>query len=145
MDDYPFFSFTLFFFFSFLLLGVLQGAATKSTLIHTLTTALRIIFNYSQAVKVCAPTGNAASNVFGSTCHHICCIGMIKSIADHISSDSTLKELKKDFNKVVCLIVDERSLLSSKLIARMEYNCRHSVNKNGLNHPQYSWGNIPIV
>jgi hypothetical protein len=80
---------------------------------------------------------------FGSTCHHICCIGMIKSIADHISSDSTLKELKKDFNKVVCLIVDERSLLSSKLITRMEYNCCHSVN-NGLNH-QYSWGNIPIV
>ncbi len=68
---------------------------------------------------------------------------MTKSIADHIS-DSTLKELKKDLYKVVCLlIVDERSLLSSKLITRMEYNCCHSVN-NGLNH-QYSWGNIPIV
>ena len=114
----------------------------KSTFIHTLTTALRNIFQSTDAVKVCAPTGNAASNVFGSTCHYTCHVGMLKATAEGIPVN-TLKALKQEFAQVVCMIVDERSLLSSKLLARMEYNCRHAVN-NGLNQ-DYSWGNIPVV
>jgi hypothetical protein len=59
---------------------------------------------------------------------------MLKATAEGIP-DNTLKALKQGefFAQVVCMIVDERSLLSSKLLARMEYNCRHAVN-NGLNH-----------
>ena len=114
----------------------------KSTFIHTLTTALRNIFQSTDAVKVCAPTGNAASNVSGSTCHYTCHVGMLKATSEGISVN-TLKALKQEFAQVVCMIVDERSLLSSKLLARMEYNCRHAVN-NGLNQ-DYSWGNIPVV
>jgi ATP-dependent exoDNAse (exonuclease V) alpha subunit len=114
----------------------------KSTLIHTLTTAIRKIFNSTQSVKVCAPTGCAASNIFGTTCHHTAHIGMMKPITDDIPQ-SILKELKKSFHNVVCLIIDERSLMSSKLLARMEYNIRHATN-NGRN-ANFSWGNIPVV
>jgi hypothetical protein len=114
----------------------------KSTLIHTLTTAIRIMFGSTDSVVVCAPTGNAASNVSGTTCHFATKIGMIQPLTSHINPQ-TLIELKKNFARVVCLIVDERSLLSSKVLARMEYNCRHATN-NGLNQ-DYSWGNIPIV
>jgi hypothetical protein len=116
----------------------------KSTFIHTLTTALRNIFQSTDAVKVCVPrTGNAASNVFGSTCHYTCHhVGMLKATAEGIPVN-TLKALKQEFAQVVCMIVDERSFLSSKLLARMEYNCRHAVN-NGLNQ-DYSWGNSPAI
>jgi hypothetical protein len=114
----------------------------KSTLIHTLTTALRKMFDSNDSVIVCAPTGNAASNVHGTTCHYATKIGKIQPLIQHIPA-KTLIELKKVFNDVLCLIVDERSLLSSTVIGRMEYNCRHAVN-NGYNK-DLSWGNIPIV
>jgi hypothetical protein len=60
----------------------------------------------------------------------------------HIS-EKTLRLLKKEYKNVVCFVIDERSLLSSKLLAKIEYNIRHAVN-NGLNK-EHSWGNIPIV
>jgi hypothetical protein len=114
----------------------------KSTLIHTITTVLRLIFGCTESVIVCAPTGNAASNVCGTTCHFATKIGRMQPLINGISN-KTLLELKKTFGNTQCLIIDERSLLSSKVIARMEFNCRHSVHNGQM--ASKSWGNIPIV
>jgi hypothetical protein len=114
----------------------------KSTFIHTLSTVIKNIFQYSESIRVTAPTGSAASNVNGATCHHAAKIGILKSMDGHIS-EKTLRLLKKEYKNVVCFVIDERSLLSSKLLAKIEYNIRHAVN-NGLNK-EHSWGNIPIV
>ena len=112
----------------------------KSTFINTLVTAVRRIFQNDRSCKVLAPTGGAAFNAGGETCHH----GMAVSMSDGRElSAETLKKLRLSLIGLVCLIVDERSLLSSKLLARMELNARLGAFKGA--NDNISWGNIPIV
>ena len=41
----------------------------KSTFINTLVTAIRQMFQHIESVVVCGPTGSAAFNAGGVTCH----------------------------------------------------------------------------
>ena len=43
----------------------------KSTLFNTLVTAIRKIIQKTSSVYVCGPTGSAAFNTGGETCHHL--------------------------------------------------------------------------
>ena len=43
----------------------------KSTLVNTLVTIIRKITGKTDSVYVCGPTGSAAFNAGGETCHHL--------------------------------------------------------------------------
>ena len=113
----------------------------KSTLINTLVTILRNCFQTKNAVKVCGPTGAAAYNAGGVTCHHAFKLPF-QSTSVNIS-ENHIRELREQFSDLICLIVDERSMISSETIAHMEYRARHCANKGICVNKE--WGNIPIV
>jgi hypothetical protein len=123
---------------------VISGVAGsgKSTLTNTIVTTVRKMFRSTKSVKVVAPTGQAAFNAGGTTCHHGLGVGVNKKIQDGLTG-SQLKELLLQNKDLVMLVFDERSLVSSKLLARCHYNICHTV-YGGTNSTK-DWGNIPIL
>lgn len=119
------------------------GGSGKSTLINTLATCIRRIFNSTRSVVISAPTGSAAHNVNGATCHYVAGIGKLKKEGDSSLSKKVLADLKQKLWGIVCFIIDERSLLSSSLLSTIEDHFQQAAN-NGLNMGM-DWGNIPIV
>ena len=92
-------------------------------------------------VLVGAPSGAAAYNVQGSTLHHLLCIGIARPEDNIIQKvkDKLLDQLKH----LLCLFIDERSMLSSKVLGAAERNIRQTV-YNGQNS-QEIWGGVPAV
>ena len=88
-----------------------------------------------------APSGSAAFNVQGSTLHHLLGIGVTRP-EDKITKKIQDK-LQKQLTTTLCLIVDERSMLSSKVLGTAERNIRTTV-YNGQNS-QELWGGVPVV
>ncbi len=88
-----------------------------------------------------APSGAAAYNVQGSTLHHLSGIGVSRP-EDNITQkvrDNLLDQLKNP----LCLFIDKRSMLSSKVLGAAERNIQQTV-YNGQNS-QEIWGGIPAV
>ena len=113
----------------------------KSTLINTLVTAVRKITGRTNSVHVVAPTGSAAFNAGGETCHQL--FHIKGKIEESNLSGSGLKTLMEKLEDTVVLIVDERSMLSGLLLGTMEAYCRQAMfqGQNNLS----SWGGLPIV
>ena len=88
-----------------------------------------------------APSGSAAFNVQGSTLHHL--LGISVARPEDKMSQKIQEKLQKQFKSVLCLIIDERSMLSSKVLAAAERNVRQTV-YNGQNS-QEIWGGIPAI
>jgi hypothetical protein len=84
----------------------------KSTLINTLVTSTRRICQRSESVLVVGPTGSAAFNAGGTTCHHGLCRPFRPD--DGEISDSILKKLQQNLEWTVALIADERSMIQNK-------------------------------
>ena len=113
----------------------------KSTLINTLVTAIRLITQKTTSVYVCGPTGSAAFNAGGETCHQLSNIQ--QRIYDSKLSGQSLKTLMSKLEKSIALIVDERSMVSALLLGTMEAYCRQAVFKGQFK--DLSWGGLPIV
>jgi hypothetical protein len=97
------------------------GGAGKSFILNTIISIMRNMTQMNDTLKVGAPSGAAAYNVQGSTLHRLLGISV-----------SRPKEK-----------IDERSMLSSKVLAAAERNTRHSVYK-GQNSGEI-WGGVPVV
>jgi GTPase SAR1 family protein len=113
----------------------------KSTFIHTLVTAIRRLFQNEDSVAVCGPTGSAAFSAGGSTCHHLFSLPMDAELGE--LGATKLKRIKQKLGKVVALIVDERSMLSSAVLAMMEHHCKLGAYRG--QKCDQEWGGIPIV
>ncbi len=92
-------------------------------------------------LKVGAPSGAAAYNVQGSTLHRLLVISV--SRPEEKVTGTVLENLQECLKHLLCLIIDERSMLSSKVLAAAERNVRHSVYK-GQNGGEI-WGGVPVV
>ena len=92
-------------------------------------------------VMIGAPSGSAAFKVQGSTLHHL--LGISVARPEEKISKKIQEKLQKQLESVLCLIIDERSMLSSKVLAAAERNVRKTV-YNGQNS-QEIWGGIPAV
>ena len=113
----------------------------KSTLINTLVTAIRKITQKTNSVYVCGPTGSAAFNAGGETCHRLCNIqGRLNN--SELSAQA-LKSLTAQVEDTVALIVDERSMVLALLLGTMEAYCRQAAFKEICN--DLSWGGLPMV
>ncbi len=113
----------------------------KSTFIHTLVTAIRRLFQSEDAVAVCGPTGSAAFAAGGSTCHHLFSLPMDATLGE--LGATKLKRIKQKLTKVVALVVDERSMLSSAVLAMMEHHCKLGAYRG--QKCDQKWGGVPIV
>lgn len=113
----------------------------KSTLINTLVTAIRKISGKTDSVYVCGPTGSAAFNAGGETCHRLFNI-QGKQKEPQLSAQA-LKTLISKLENTIVLIVDKRSMISSLLLGTMENYCRQAAFKG--NNEKIDWGGLPIV
>jgi energy-coupling factor transporter ATP-binding protein EcfA2 len=113
----------------------------KSTLINALVTAIRKITGKTNSVYVVGPTGSAAFNAGGVTCHRLFNINGTPKIFE--LSGQTLRTLLSKLESTVALIVDERSMVSSLLLGTMEAYCRQAAFKGTKCHLR--WGGLPIV
>lgn len=83
----------------------------KSTLINTLVTAIRKITGKTNSVYVCGPTGTAAFNAGGETCHRL--FGIKSRLHNPDLSAQAQKTLNEKLKDTIALIVDERSMVSA--------------------------------
>jgi hypothetical protein len=95
----------------------------------------------NDTVKVGAPSGAAAYNVQGSSFHRLLVISV--SRPEEKLTGTALENLQECLKHLLCLIINEGSMLSSKVLAAAERNVRHSVYK-GQNSGEI-WGGVPVV
>ncbi len=118
-----------------------KGGSGKSVLINTLATVLRTLFNCKQCIEIVAPTGSAAYNAGGSTMHHFA--EFPRFVKDMEIPAAKQKRLLQKYSKLVVLVGDERSMMTSLNLGLLEdtsSKCMH-----GGNREEYDWGGIPIV
>ena len=117
------------------------AGSDKSTLIHTIVSTVRSSFQRNDAVRVCGPTGSAAFSAGGETIHWLFSI-KVHNMTEILSA-TTRERLMQKFSNLVVLIVDERSMVGSELLAVME-SFSHQTVHTGMNssHP---WGVIPVI
>ena len=113
----------------------------KSTVINTVVTAIRKITQKTNSVYVCGPTGSAAFNAGGETCHHL--FNIQSKIHNAELSAQALKSLISKLEDTIALIVDERIMVSAFLLGTMEAYCRQAAFKGTKRH--LSWGGLPMV
>ena len=90
-----------------------------------------------------APSGGAAFNVGGCTIHRALKHSVHRETLSKDLNDSGKDELKEKLQRLLMFIVDERSMLSSELLAATERNIRQCAFK-GHNQSEY-WGGVPVV
>ena len=97
------------------LCGVAESG--KSTLINTLVTIIRKVTQMTNSVHVCGPSGSAAFNAGGETCHRL--FSIQGKLEKSELSAQALKTLITKLDGTVALIVDERSMVSALLLGTM--------------------------
>lgn len=112
-------------------------------MINVIVTILETIFHETKVSVITAPTGSAAYNIGGATCHSLFGI-------DPMNPHKDLTEYKKDqlkpqFMHTLALMMDERSMISCPVLGRTESNCKvlahNGMNSNGTK----PYGGIPII
>lgn len=122
-----------------------QGGSGKSVVINTIVTLLREMFQFNDVIKVLAPTGVAAYNVNGETFHHFFNMGVTKGEykANTLSKTARIKLIKK-LSLALALVIDERSLVPSKVLGTAEALTSETIHEGG-HFPDDSWGGLPIL
>lgn len=95
----------------------------------------------NDSILVGAPTGAAAFNVQGSTLHRL--LGINVGRPEDVLSETIKENIKSRLTNLLCLMIDERSMLSSKILAVAERNVRECAFK-GQNSKEI-WGGVPVV
>jgi len=113
----------------------------KSTLINTLVTVIRKITQKTNSVYVVGPTGAAAYNAGGVTCHRL--FSIQGNLCNSELSGEVLRNLISKLKDTVALIVDERSMVSSLVLGIMESYCRQDAFRGTMQNS--SWGGLPMV
>jgi hypothetical protein len=95
----------------------------------------------NDTVKVGAPSGAAAYNIQGSTLRRLLVINV--SRPEYKLTGAALENMQECLKHLLCLIIDEWSMLRSKVLVAAERNVWHSVYK-GQNSGEI-WGGVPVV
>jgi hypothetical protein len=119
------------------------GGTGKSYIINTLIAMVRRYTRRNDTVRVAAPSGGAAYNVGGCTLHRCLKLSVDpRELAKDLNADKQA-ELARQIENMLMLIIDERSMISSGLLAAAERNVRHCV--YGQQNQKELWGGIPVV
>ena len=122
-----------------------QAGSGKSVMINTLVTIKRKMFACNEVIRVIAPTGVAAYNVNGETFHHLFQMGVTgKEYQSNNMSQFTRKKLIQTFKMTLAIVIDERSLVTSRLLGTAEAMASETMH-GGCFHQSESWGRLPIL
>ena len=121
-----------------------EAGSGKSVFIHTLVTIIRNMFQMNDSAIVAGPTGCSAFNAGGKTLHSLFGIRGDETKNFELSSTSYAKLLKK-LSHCIALIIDERSMISSYVLACAEDACKKAIFKGKYVHKNISWGGLPIL
>ena len=119
-----------------------MAGSGKSYLLHLLSTTIRKIFGHDSVDIKVAPTGTAAFNIDGQTCHSAFGLG-VSNQQKKLLSQKKRQELTFKYQRTLALFIDERSLLNSETLGGMENNASKTV--HGGCHTREDWGGIPVV
>lgn len=117
------------------------GGTGKSFIINTIITLVRKLTGLDDTVKVAAPSGGAAYNVQGTTIHRLLDVDV--SMPYKKLSKEKKKKLQQKLKDLLCLMIDERSMIQSVVIDAAENNLRECA-FGGQNSSEF-WGGIPAV
>lgn len=116
----------------------------KTIVINTLVSIIRQLFQDSDVAQVCAPTGAAGFNAGGGTLHHLLCNKAGQPDYEPFSmSDAKREKLAAKFKNLLCLIIDERSLLDTKMLGISEQMISETIHDGELS--EESWGKLPVL
>ena len=101
---------------------------------------IRKLTSCNDTVQVAAPSGAAAFNVQGSTLHKLLSVNV--NCPKKQLSEKSRERLTKQLQRLLCLIIDERSMITSKVLAAAERNTRQCI-YDGHNSGEV-WGGLPI-
>ena len=96
------------------------GGTGKSYIINTILTIVRKLTKRNATILVGAPSGAAAYNVQGSTLHDLLGIGVLRP--EDNSTQKVGDKLLDRLKNPLCLFIDKRSMLSSKVLGAAERN-----------------------
>ena len=113
----------------------------KSVVIQVIQNLCYIMFKTSSCVQVCAPTGGAAYNAGGQTCHQQW--GLSRNPSTYEMSTEKKKYICKMCMNTLVLILDECSLIDAYSFGFMENNVRQSVYSSRCQ--QFPWGGVPVI
>jgi hypothetical protein len=114
----------------------------KSFIINTIVSYMRCMFDDNAVVHVVAPTGMAVFIVLGETLHEFA--GLDWRNMKQGMTNSTMKKLQKKLQNMVAMMMDERSMLSQKIILGfVEHTVARSAHECG--HSREDWGGIPVM
>jgi hypothetical protein len=117
------------------------GGTGKSFTINIIISIVQKMMQQNDTIQVGAPTGAAAFNVQGSTLHRL--LGINVSHPEESLHETTKEQLKSRLSNLLCLMIDEQSMLSSIILAVTKRNVRECVFK-GQNSKEI-WGWVPVV
>ena len=121
------------------------GGSGKSVVINTLVTIFRRMFGTDDVIKVVAPTGTAAFNVGGETFHHMLGCKVTKGeYAPNTMQDYTRERLLENMKTLLCLLIDERSLISLKDFGTCNRQIAETIFEGGPLSDEL-FGGLPIL
>ena len=126
-----------------------KAGVGKSALINAIVSAVKKKFESKNVTTILAPTGAAAFTANGVTIHrHFMLQVNGQDYQTDIDNSATkVQTLTKRHCSSILLIIDERSMLDSDVLARIEKICRstaHSLRGSDLPDHNY-WGKVPVV
>ena len=119
------------------------GGTGKSFIVNTLISLVRTFTQNNDAVKVAAPSGGAAYNVGGCTLHRCLNLSVDKRLLAKSLSTDKQADLARIIENMLMLIIDERSMISSSLLAAAERNVRECA--FGQQNQDERWGGVPVI
>ena len=102
---------------------------------------VRRLTGSNDTVQIAAPSGAAAFNVQGSTIHNL--LGVRVTNPEKDLTENTKSRLLEQLERLLVLVIDERSMISSKVLAAAERNTRECIYR-GQNSSEI-WGGLPVV
>ena len=118
-----------------------SGGTGKSFIINTIISMVRTLTCSNDTVQIAAPSGAAAFNIQGTTTHNL--LGVRVSHPEKGLTQQTKARLLEQLERLLVLIIDERSMISSKVLAAAERNTRECIYK-GQNTSEI-WGGLPVI
>jgi hypothetical protein len=121
-----------------------KAGTGKTTLIHTLVTVIKRLFQTEDCVAVVCPSGCSAANAGGKTIHNRFRVPVHKQTL--IPGATKRSALIADNKRLAMLILDERSMVSADVMGRMAAFIEQTAhNGRNLDNHDHGWGGIPVV
>ena len=117
------------------------GGTGKSHMINTIITVIRELTGVNDSICVAAPSGGAAFNIGGSTLHKLLSIAVQKPWIELPEESKIL--LRRKLQALLVLVVDERSQLSSTVVAAAERHVRMCA--FGGHNESTIWAGVPVI